>query len=83
MLWIEEEIVISYMIIVFGCFYSVVDVDELFKVLYVIGLFVMVEIILCGGMVVVIVMENLMISWVLFEGNKKIKDVVLEIVVWL
>ncbi|GLI21833.1 outer membrane protein insertion porin family [Xanthobacter flavus] len=58
--------------------YTAAKIDEAWKALYATGLFSDVQINQSGGRIVVRVAENEVINRVVFEGNKKIKDEVLE-----
>lgn len=58
--------------------YTAGKIDEAWKALYATGLFSDVQISQSGGRIVVRVSENEVINRVVFEGNKKIKDEVLE-----
>lgn len=58
--------------------YSAAKVDEAWKALYATGLFSDVQVSQSGGRIIVRVSENEVINKVAFEGNKKIKDEVLE-----
>ncbi|MFG1344699.1 outer membrane protein assembly factor BamA [Xanthobacter autotrophicus DSM 431] len=58
--------------------YTAAKVDEAWKALYATGLFSDVQVSQSGGRIIVRVSENEVINKVVFEGNKKIKDEVLE-----
>ena len=58
--------------------YTTGKIDEAWKALYATGLFSDVKITQSGGRIIVQVSENEVISRVVFEGNRKIKDEVLE-----
>ena len=58
--------------------YTPGKIDEAWKALYGTGLFSDVQISQAGGRIVVRVSENEVISRVVFEGNRKLKDEVLE-----
>ncbi len=58
--------------------YTAAKIDEAWKALYATGLFSDVQVNQSGGRIIVRVSENEVINRVVFEGNKKIKDEVLE-----
>ncbi|MDI4655916.1 outer membrane protein assembly factor BamA [Xanthobacter autotrophicus] len=58
--------------------YTAGKVDEAWKALYATGLFSDVQVSQSGGRIIVRVSENEVINRVVFEGNRKIKDEVLE-----
>ncbi|QRG05127.1 outer membrane protein assembly factor BamA [Xanthobacter dioxanivorans] len=58
--------------------YSPAKVDEAWKALYATGLFADVQVSQSGGRIIVRVSENEVINKIAFEGNKKLKDEVLE-----
>ncbi|MFS8038022.1 outer membrane protein assembly factor BamA [Xanthobacter sp. AM11] len=58
--------------------YTPGKVDEAWKALYATGLFSDVQVSQSGGRIIVRVSENEVINKIAFEGNKKIKDEVLE-----
>ena len=80
---IEAATIKTYLTIKAGKCYSAADIDASVKALYATGLFSDVGIVQSGGSVVVTVVENPIISTVVFEGNKKIKSDVLVTVVEL
>lgn len=75
---VEDETVRSYLVLQPGSAYSAARADESLKNLFDTGLFSDVDISLRGRTVYVIVVENPVINRVSFEGNRRIKDAVLE-----
>jgi outer membrane protein insertion porin family len=75
------ETVMSSLTIVPGKNFSNADIDQSIKRLYATGLFSDVRISVSGGTLVVVVNENQLINQVVFNGNRKIKDDKLRLLV--
>jgi len=73
----DSDTVISYITIKPGKSYSSSDIDNSVKLLFGTGLFSDVSIYRSGSTLVVEVDENATVNKVFFEGNKRLKDVVL------
>ncbi len=80
---IEAETIKTYITIKPGKSYGAADVDASVKVLYGTGLFSDVGIAQRGSVLVVTVVENPVISSLIFQGNKKVKSDVLANIVEL
>jgi outer membrane protein insertion porin family len=75
---IDDEIVASYLTIKPGQSFNDFDIDDSVKALFATGLFGDVSIFRQGSTLVVDVEENGTVNKVFFEGNKRLKDDVLE-----
>ncbi len=75
---VEEQTVISYLRLNVGDRYDALRADESFKALFATGLFSDVSVAMEVTVLVVSVTENPVINRVAFEGNRKLKDNVLE-----
>jgi outer membrane protein insertion porin family len=71
---IEPETIRSYLTFTAGDTYDAAQIDESLKTLFATGLFQDVRIRREGGTVVVIVVENPIVSRVAFEGNREVDD---------
>ncbi len=71
---VEPETVRSYLTFSAGDVYDAAKVDESLKALFATGLFQDVRIRREGSMIVVVVVENPIVSRVAFEGNREIED---------
>jgi outer membrane protein insertion porin family len=71
---VEPETVRSYLTFSTGDAYDPAQIDESLKVLFATGLFQDVRIRREGATIVIIVLENPIVSRVAFEGNKEIED---------
>lgn len=80
---VDDETIRNYVAIKPGVSFDNGDVDEAVKQLFLTGLFSDVRISRVGSTLVVIVEEYAVINQVLFQGNKKIKDDRLALVVQL
>ncbi len=80
---IEAATIKAYLTIKAGKRYDAADIDASVKALYATSLFADVGIVQRGSVLVVTVVENPVISSVVFEGNKKIKSDVLATIVEL
>ncbi len=80
---IDDEIVASYLTIKPGENFTDFDIDDSIKALFATGLFNDVSIFQEGSRLVVDVEENGTVNKIFFEGNKRLKDDVLEGVVRL
>jgi outer membrane protein insertion porin family len=78
---IEAATVKDYLTIKPGKSYSAADIDASIKALFDTGLFADVSIVQSGGALVVTVAENPVINAISFDGNKKVKDNILEQIV--
>ena len=71
---VESETVKSYILIVPGRQFSNFDIDESLKALYGTGLFSDVSISQSGSRLNVVVVENPIVSTVIIQGNRKVKN---------
>ncbi|MGH6831707.1 MAG: outer membrane protein assembly factor BamA [Methyloceanibacter sp.] len=71
---VEPETVRSYLTFSTGDTYDAAQIDESLKALFATGLFQDVRIRREGATIVIIVLENPIVSQVAFEGNKEIED---------
>lgn len=76
-----DDTVRASLTIVPGKNFSNADIDQSIKRLYATGLFSDVRISVSGGTLVVVVSENQLINQVVFNGNRKIKDEKLRVLV--
>ena len=74
---VEPETIRSYLTFAPGDAYDPAQVDESLKVLFATGLFQDVRIRRDGGTIVIVIVENPIVSRVAFEGNKEIDDATL------
>jgi len=74
---VEPETVRSYLTFSKGDTYDPAQIDESLKALFATGLFQDVRIRREGATIVIIVLENPIVSQVAFEGNKEIEDATL------
>ena len=74
---VEPETVRSYLTFSAGDPYDPAQIDELLKALFATGLFQDVRIRRDGGTIVVVVVENPIVSRVAFEGNREVDDATL------
>lgn len=72
---VDSSVIVDYVGIRPGRSFSAGDIDEALKRLFATGLFADVQINQIGGALVVIVQEYQVVNQVLFQGNRKIKDV--------
>ena len=71
---VEPETIRAYLTFAPGDSYDPAQIDELLKVLFATGLFQDVRIRRDGGTIVVVVVENPIVSRVAFEGNREVDD---------
>src|SRR5262245_39442224 len=71
---VEPETIRAYLTFSPGASYDPAQVDESLKVLFATGLFQDVRIRRDGGAIVVVVVENPIVSRVAFEGNREVED---------
>src|SRR5262245_62498516 len=71
---VEPETIRAYLTFSPGDSYDPAQVDESLKVLFATGLFQDVRIRRDGGTIVVVVVENPIVSRVAFEGNREVED---------
>ncbi|WP_316862637.1 outer membrane protein assembly factor BamA [uncultured Cohaesibacter sp.] len=78
---VSDDTIRSYLTLKPGQRSSAYEIDESLKALYQTGLFKDVDIRMSGSSLVVSVQENAVINRIAFEGNKRIKDKDLDLVV--
>src|ERR1041385_3398664 len=71
---VEPETVRSYLTFSAGDVYDAAKVDESLKALFATGLFQDVRIRREGSMIVIVLLENPIVSRVAFEGNREVED---------